>query len=199
MQKEPLTIPHTSVEVAKYFHRVTDTRETKDWSRHNELTLIAEHTKGEGIPIVFYSFSMLDEDIEDGSFKRLLTDLINLAFSEDCPENYAIKDYLDFYTFSHLRPHRNEGPSWHLEHEEYVQGLREWGKIFDECWNSIYEKFPNKTPITVGCDITSWGKGNTGEVGDHNYFNLANASSSNNDEDFASWGVYTLKEQKFFY
>ena len=196
VQKEPLTIPHTSREVAKYFHRVTDTRQTTDWSRHNELTLIRKHTKGEGIPVVMYSFSTLDEDVNDGSLFRMLTDLMELAFfdEENCPENYSIREYVDFYIYSHLRPHRNES-----------QGdPKGWSPIFEECWNGIYEKFPEKKVVTLAADITSYNKTGVyvqiGASGDNTYFPLISATHSDNDEDFADYGVTPLNiDMKFFY
>lgn len=203
VQKEPLTIPHTSREVAKYFHRVTDTRQTTDWSRHNELTLIREHTKGEGIPVVMYSFSMLDEDVNDGSLFRMLTDLMELAFfdEENCPENYSIREYVDFYIYSHLRPHRNEYPVWYLEGQERKYALQQWGKIFDECWGGIYDKFPEKKVVTLAAEVTSYGYPGPfiASSGNNNYGKMINSTASNNDEDFADWGVKSLSECDYFY
>ena len=203
VQKEPLTIPHTSREVAKYFHRVTDTRLTYDWSRHNELTLIRKHTKGDGIPVVMYSFSMLDEDVNDGSLFRMLSDLMEVVFFDEdrCPGNYSIREYIDFYIYSHLRPHRNEYPVWLAQGEEQKRYSEGWSDMMEECWNGIYEKFPNKKPVTLAMNVSSFNRPgpNISVCSNNTYFSLVHAAASDNDEDFADYGARGLKQDNIFY
>ena len=93
-----------------------DSRESTDRSLHGRWHAVREHTRGEGIPIVFSGIGYLDVDIADGSFGRLMEDAMGLFF-EGYGTIAAYLDWFDVYYVDWILPDRNSGcVTW----EEYV-------------------------------------------------------------------------------
>ena len=93
-----------------------DPRGSTDWTHHGRWHAVREHTRGDGIPIVFSGIGYLDVDIADGSFGRLMEDAIGLFF-EGYGTIASYLDWFDVYYVDWILPDRNSGcVTW----EEYI-------------------------------------------------------------------------------
>ena len=203
VQKEPLTVPHDDARNAKYFHRVKDERQTKDWSHHNELRLVREHKKGNGRPMVFWGLSYIDEDIKDGSFERLFTDYMTLVF-DYCTESMDAVDYFDIYFYSHIRSHRYEWAIWEGDYEVVKQRIKDWGednRIIDELIGLFVPKekwwldgFHSYQVCQFRIDISSYARGDILFSGVNTWGQLVRAAGSGDDSEYAFYGARSLRE-----
>ena len=100
---------------------IVDPRESTDYSRQGELTLIKGHTAGNGYPLVYVVWGAIDVDVQDGTYERLVRDAMELQFELD-EEIRPYKEYFDVYMLIHIRPNRNE---YRLGHETTSQETRE--------------------------------------------------------------------------
>ena len=184
---------------------IVDSRESTDYSRQGELTLIKEHTLGKGYPMVYVVWGAIDVDVNDGSYERLVRDAMELQF-EYGEEIKPYKEYFDIYMLIHIRPNRNE---YRLGHETTNQETREameWVEkrqtaIYDETYNRLvpdsdgicemYMQFlglntSSRSYDAYGTSIRSWKLSMPGS--DKGIYSVFNINRRTGDEEESSYG-----------
>ena len=78
---------------------------TTDWTNQDRLVLVQEHTKGDGgVAVVFTGLGYVQRDMEDGSFRRVMDDAMELVFM--APSMTKYKEYMDIYVMEHMWENR---------------------------------------------------------------------------------------------
>lgn len=154
----------TSDPYCEHSKHIRDERQTSDWSHQDNAVKIWEHTKNrivDGVQMQ-YAFCVtgigyIDVDIQDGSFKRIMTECIDKYFSQ-VPELAEIKDYVDIYYMEHCNKNRYEfmipedmvtdfynSPEYKDADERYQQ---ETHSLPEKVWISIFgEKSLQEGPL----------------------------------------------------
>lgn len=131
----------------EHSRHVRDDRQTTDWSRQDEIITVKKHTKGNGFPLVFTSFSLIDVDINDGSYVRFIMEKIDLMFNHRADKDFFDKwgDYLDIYIVLHLEPNRNRNDYDYECREKYrACKLELLEKEFYEKYYPVFARHPEE-------------------------------------------------------
>ena len=225
VQKEELTVLKEAQDRAARIHKhIADTRETNDWTGHNEITLVKKHTTGEGIPFVVTGMGFIDADVQDGSMTRLLKDAVELMY--DAAEEKSFVEQFDFYICTYIRPKRNEWPVWMVSQEVGEVYIANWWVVFHEHFAYLREKLlPGKDNIPMlyyTCNLVNLFGGTSfttpynpdfikdeptlfadlpiemKRLGAIHSSTLARCSSSDNEKHFADAGIIDLRDDCTF-
>lgn len=124
-----------------------DDRESKDFSQHQTLKCVHQHTKGEGkYPVVISGLGWLDVEINDGTFDRMMNYFVGLFSQHEDIVNYW--DYLDVYVYTYISNSRKEFEArYSIEIDEEARAKKQHyieihDNILNECYGSIYGDDP---------------------------------------------------------
>lgn len=197
---------------------VIDPRESTDYSRQGELTLIKEHTVGDGYPLVFMVWGAIDVDVNDGTYERLVKDAMDLELELN-PVVSKYKDYFDVYMLIHIRPNRNE---YRLGYETTDQETKEamaWVKekqtaIYDETYDRLVPEgsgickmlmqilclnTASRTWTSYNTSVKSWNTMFPGsDKGIYNIWNINRWTGDEGEESYSLANKNSLKEMAVF-
>lgn len=163
--RNQVNITNTSDPMCDHSRHIRDDRQTTDWSRQDEIITVKKHTKGNGYPIVFSSFSLIDVDINDGTYERFMMDFIDFMFIHEPDREFLEKwgDYLDIYIVLHLEPNRNYNDFDEKNYERYRSLVKDFYKkhipIFarhPEKEYQIYFRFLELNPVYKWNEASGW-------------------------------------------
>ena len=197
---------------------VIDPRESTDFSRQGELTLIKEHTVGDGYPVVYVVWGAIDVDVQDGTYERLVRDAMELQF-ELSEEIRPYKDYFDVYMLIHIRPNRNEYRlgveiTAQEKHEAMNWVLEKQVAIYDETYDKLvpdskgicemYMQFLGLNTSSTfynACahTVASWGTMFPGSnKGVYSVFNVNGRTGDENEDSYCPGNKNSLTETMSF-
>lgn len=140
----------------KHSTHIVDTRVTTDWSAHNRLTQIETHTKGSGkYKLVFTGLGYIDEDINTGTFRRIMDEALNTLFEYEVMSD--IRDYLDIYILERLvEKHDQWMFSYRVWRDEYDMS-DEYRKKFSVPWRQAQRQLQKEAfaAVTTG-NLDDW-------------------------------------------
>ena len=97
----------------------------------NTVRLLRTHTKGPGYPMVISGVQLIDRELKDGNYKRMVDVVVNTICNGAMklkPSEYA--EYIDFFYTEYASPSRPD-PLW----EDH------WDENFDNILNSLAEYY----------------------------------------------------------
>ncbi len=168
--RQQVFVTNASDPMCEHSKHVRDDRQSTDWSRQDEIITVKKHTKGSGYPIIFSSFSLIDVDINDGSYERFMMDKINFMLQNKGDKEFFDKwgDYLDIYIVLHIEPNRNRNDYDEECWEKGFDGMLGYLEIqFYEKFNPIFAKHPEQkyqmccmfqemNPFTIKNEAQHW-------------------------------------------
>ena len=104
--RQQIQVTNASDLMCEHSRHVLDPRETTDWSNQDEIVLLKGHTEGKGYPFILTGVSYLDVDMQDGSFMRLMKDILDAMVQYE-PLLKEYSQYVDFYAVKHKAVNRN--------------------------------------------------------------------------------------------
>lgn len=142
--RQQVQVTNASDRMCEHSRHVLDPRQTTDWSDQDETVLIKRHTEGKGYPIILTGISYIDIDMQDGSFMRMMNDMVDIISQYDA----VIKDYakyIDFYAVKHKAVDRNqyfiEMDETNLDNPKMEQVFSKVKKDQVELFEKIYTEF----------------------------------------------------------
>ena len=167
-------ITHVSDPNCEHSWHLLDERKSTDWNRHKTWHKVQEHTKGNGISIVFSGTGFIEKDLTDGSFERLMEDTMEL-FWETSTLFKEYKEYFDVYYLEYIQKDRNMNALtyemyWTSEeisfnaiyqHPVFLQFRSDVEEIQRVCYEELYpectqdlnmyymDKFPNQICVLL--------------------------------------------------
>lgn len=105
--RQQIQVTNASDLMSEHSRHVLDPRETTDWSNQDEIVLLKGHTEGKGYPFILTGVSYLDVDMKDGSFMRLMKDVLEAMVQYE-PLLKEYSQYIDFYAVKHKAVNRNQ-------------------------------------------------------------------------------------------
>lgn len=142
--RQQVHVTNASDLMCEHSRHVIDTRQTTDWSDQDETVLIRQHTEGKGYPIILTGISYLDIDMQDGSFMRMMNDMVEvIAGYDNVIKDYA--KYIDFYAVKHKATDRNryfiEMEDTNLDNPKMEETFQKVKKDQVELFEKIYAEF----------------------------------------------------------
>lgn len=152
-------------ELVLYYYR------SMDFSRDKEVTVLQEHTKGNGIKIVITIDAFTDKEINDGAATGYITKAYDAIFDEEPYATY--KDYFDVYSVLSVSTRKKIGTETALGTEYYnnnnifkfslnYEKVEEYAKLVPAVNNSmdnthILVLLNDKSFYRSNCGFTSYG------------------------------------------
>ena len=168
--RQQVFVTNASDPMCEYSKHVRDDRQSTNWSRQDEIITVKKHTKGSGYPIIFSSFSLIDVDINDGSYERFMMDKINFMLQNKGDKEFFDEwgDYLDIYIVLHIESNRNRNDYDEECWEKGIDGMLEYLEIqFCEKFYPFFAQHPEQkyqmcclfqemNPLTLKNEAQSW-------------------------------------------